>query len=589
MPDISQSITIMKLTHTTKRHLGVLALLSCVIANGQTQETKTYWNSHTQLTSMRLPPPPPGYEPQYIDLNNDGKPDAIQSITHNGVPVLWLDDNGNMKEGDREGDTCSDCLLIDRNKDGEYGSHGDLIIDWVDEDNDGKADMQIVIDYPKEPKVGGHFMIVLDTDRDNVFNYLNWNNFSLQCWDHSGLSDFYEDYSGQTAFLKIHNATYNMRDLRLNWENPFLFYDPDKDGKSEMAIRILDTPKEKDPDRMGQQLCGKVDWVSLAVDLDNDNATGNEFDFDLTLGFQGKGFDYTDQRHPVKNLRGMPEADKFFLDPRYRQLTELIYPDHDNAQPLVFKRGEWERINFVYDEDDDCSRWERVEFYEPRDPFKVGTRKGGVDNHNQSDASGDRGEWDMDNSGKARLYLSKFDGRLHLYGAESGVWRIDQNSRYFHGWDRSWLNRNPERFATVLYSDENNNGFIDRIAYDLDGDQQTESVIDLTELGIDDRCELIDLSEFTYKDYEALAKRMAKGIWERAQEAVKVARRYGVNESWYAKWTQASTVREKYNHGYWLQFYLYKDLEELFVYQKDEARLRELNRAHYSGDWSLLK
>lgn len=44
-----------------------------------------------------------------------------------------------------------------------------------------------------------------------------------------------------------------------------------------------------------------------------------------------------------------------------------------------------------------------------------------------------RGEWDMDNSGNAQLYISHFDGRLHLYGAENGVWRIDQNAQYFQG------------------------------------------------------------------------------------------------------------------------------------------------------------
>jgi len=28
---------------------------------------------------------------------------------------------------------------------------------------------------------------------------------------------------------------------------------------------------------------------------------------------------------------------------------------------------EWDYCWFVFDEDDDCNRWERVEFYEPKD------------------------------------------------------------------------------------------------------------------------------------------------------------------------------------------------------------------------------
>lgn len=30
--------------------------------------------------------------------------------------------------------------------------------------------------------------------------------------------------------MKMHASTDKIGDLRLNWENPFLFYDPDKDG-----------------------------------------------------------------------------------------------------------------------------------------------------------------------------------------------------------------------------------------------------------------------------------------------------------------------------------------------------------------------
>lgn len=51
--------------------------------------------------------------------------------------------------------------MIDRNKDGIYGGQGDLIIDWVDTDDDGKADMQIVIEYPKKiPEKSGRTGII---------------------------------------------------------------------------------------------------------------------------------------------------------------------------------------------------------------------------------------------------------------------------------------------------------------------------------------------------------------------------------------------------------------------------------------------
>ena len=581
-------------------YLAMLGVFAVSAAQALPYDQK-YWNQKLQIEPFRLPLPPVGYQVEYIDLNGDGKPDAIKSVTVNDTPILWLDDDGNMKEGDIEGDMINDCLLIDRNKDGIYGGQGDLIIDWVDTDDDGKADMQIVIEYPKkntgEVWPNGHYMIMRDLDRDNIFNYINWNDFSLRCWDKNGVCDFYEDYSGQTMFMKIHTSTYDIKDLRLNWENPFLFYDEDGDGLTEMAIRFVDSPKIKDRSKpsnsyVNRQLEGRIDWVSMAVDLDNDNGPGNEFDFDFTIGFQGKGFDYTDQVHKVNNLRGMPEADKFFMDPRYRQLTEFLYPDHKSAKEMIFKRGEWSRVNFVYDEDDDCGRWERVEFYDPLDPFKIGWKNGGIDNNKQSDAAGDRGEWDMDNSGKGKLYVGKFDGRLHLYGAEWGCWRIDQNANYYQGWDRMWMgmDRQPGKFGTVKYTDKDDNGFFDYIEYDLDGDKKFEMTIDLKALGLDDRCELIDISTFKYKDYTSMMKKMSKSMWKNAMTAVQVAHKYNVQTLWYAKLMQVLSVRQQYNNGYWLQFYIYKDLEHTFMQKGDQEKLKQLTVAYYSGNWkSMLK
>ena len=549
------------------------------------------------ISSFRMPLPPPGFKPKLEDLNGDGKPEAIYSMTGDSVPILWIDDDRDMKWTDIEGDMDNDCLLIDRNKDGIYGGDGDLVIDWVDSDNDGKADLQIVMDYPAvhatEVWPNGHVMILLDTDKDNIFNYIDWNTYQIKSWNKSGRAAFYTDYSGQSAFTKMHVATYNMGDLRLNWENPFLFYDPDKDGLSEMAVRLLDSPSVKDKKAswngyVNMQLEGVIDWVSISVDLDNDNAPGNDFDFDFTLGLRGGGFDYMDQVHVFKNMRGLPEADKFFMDPRWRQMNELIYPDHKNAFDLIFNRGKWESAHFVYDEDDDCHRWERVEFYEALDPFKVGAGIGGLDHNTQADAAGDRGEWDMDCSGKGNLYISPLDGRLHLYGAEWGCWRVDQNTEYYQGWDRLWINKNPKKFATVKYTDKNGNGFLDYVEYDMDGDGKFETVFDLKALGIDDRAKLIDVSSFTYRDYTKMMKRMSDGIWERAQTAVRVAHKYGLNTSWYAWWIEALSMREKYHRGYWLQYYLFQDLMNYGLRIGDKDLQQKLVVAYCSGNWKSL-
>ncbi|MDR1097572.1 MAG: hypothetical protein LBL57_05520 [Tannerella sp.] len=582
---------------------NLLLLLSAFIAGwwpvdtcAQSKPSPDYWNIKTPLTPYRLPPPPVGYKPKLIDLNGDGRPDAIMSVTANDIPVLWLDDDGDLMPDDLEGDTDSDCLLIDRNRDGKYGSWGDLIVDWVDTDGDGKADMQVVVEYPDSIPgrvwPNGHYMWILDTDRDRVFNYIDWNTLKLHNWDRIETSDFYTDYSGNTAFLKIHAYTGGIDDLRLNWENPFLFYDPDGDGLSEMAIRLVDSPRYYDGEVDGKaaqrlKLSGWIDWVSMAVDMDNDNGPGNSFVFDMTVSFRGKGFNYMDQVHPIPNMRGLPESDRYFTDPRFRQLTELIYPDHKAAPQLIFN-GEWEQIYFVYDEDDDCKRWERVELYDPLDPFKIGTRKGGIDNHPQSDAAGDRGEWDLDASGRGQLYIGKFDGRLHLFGAEWGCWRIDKNASAYQGYDRHWLNRDPKQFATVKYTDRDSNGFFDYIEYDLDGDTLFEETVDLKQLGLDDACEIINISDFEYADLHQLKRKISDAMWSNALLAEKAAQKYGLNVSWYAKLHESASVFEKYSNGYWLQLYLFKDLQNHFLRQNDQTHLKNLYKAYFSGNWNLL-
>ncbi|MEZ4908043.1 MAG: hypothetical protein R2771_10505 [Saprospiraceae bacterium] len=40
---------------------------------------------------------------------------------------MWIDDDDDMKYGDIEGDMDNDCLMIDINGDGKYGSSLDLI------------------------------------------------------------------------------------------------------------------------------------------------------------------------------------------------------------------------------------------------------------------------------------------------------------------------------------------------------------------------------------------------------------------------------------------------------------------------------
>lgn len=122
----------------------------------------------------------------------------------------------------------------------------------------------------------------------------------------------------------------------------------------------------------------------------------------------------------------------------------------------------------------------------------------------------------------------------------------------------------------------------------MDGDQVFETIVSLKNLGINDVCELIDTSTFKYENFTDLMCKMAHDMWSNALLACKVAEKYGVNTFWYAKLKQAASIRKKYDNGYWLQYYLYKDLEYLFLRKQDKYSLDKLNSAYYAGNWNLL-
>lgn len=593
-----------------KYRLSFVFMFVTVLSAAQT----SYWNDRTQLIPWRIAPVTDVNTLSYIDLDKDGDPDLLQGKLSNGMSFSWIDDDDDMKSADIEGDTDSDCLCVDIDGDGKYGGLRDMCVDWTDTDDDGIAEVQLVVQNGGlKPRYNfdwwADFMYIIDWgEKDGIKNFINWNELVLRAWEHNGHSDFFTDYHGNTLFLKMHGSTFRIDDLRYSWENPFIFYDYDQDKMSEMAIRLVDTPRfRSEPGKAEKpefknvnpehdiQFTQRIDYAAITWDLDNDNGQGNEFDFDMSLKFSGRGFSYSDQVHKFKNMKGLAEADYLFYDARWRQNDELIYPDEKVSYLKIFNEGHWDYCWLVFDEDDDCNRWERVEFYEPKNVWKAGMEKGGLDNNKQADATGDRGEFDQDNSGKGNLYIAPFDGRIHLYGAEWGAWRIDQKAAFFQGYGGLYPpakkhvrdQADPEKWATVRYSDTDRNGFFDRIEYDLDGDTLVEETVSLIELGIDDKSSLIYTAETDYNSMNRLFKKLTGDMWTKSQQVIRLARKMGVNDNWYAFWQQPRTTSEKYQYAYWLTFYLYRDMKHLAKINGDTVFEKELDKAYYSGNWPV--
>ncbi len=574
------------------------------------KNTISYWNHNTQLLPWRMVPIISKIT--YFDLDKDGDPDILKAMLNDSIPIIWIDDDDDMKQGDKEGDTDNDCLLIDKNKDGIFAGPFDFSIDWIDEDHDGKADIQLIVNNAGT-KVrnyfdwGADFMYVLDVDKDQIMHYVDWNKIMMRAWEHYGHANFYKDYSGNSTFLKMHASSFRISDLRYNWENPFIFYDTDKDGLTEWAIRLVDTPVFRDSannkkngfnlidSSLDVQFTKKIDYAAVTWDLDNDNGAGNEFDFDMSLLFKGKGFAYEDQGHRFKGLRGLTAANSFMYDSRWRNIDTLFYPDRDTAYQMIFKKGDWQQCRLVFDEDDDCNRWERVEFYDPLDFWKTGIEGGGLDNNGQSDAIGDRGEFDMDNSGKGKLYIGAFDGRIHLYGAEWGGWRIDQTAFSYQGfggfyekWNRKRLQLMPEKFASIKYEDTDGNGFIDQVLYDLDGDKIFEDSVSFKKMGISDKQNLVNTGDVSYKGFSTLFKTITEKNWSRALLALKAAEKYNINTYWYSFYKQPHSLQEKYDYSFWLNFYIYQDLRYQARLDNNQQLVALIDKAYYSGNWTML-
>lgn len=576
---------------------------------------------HTRLLqAWRLPLPSAPSQIEYLDFDGDGDPDALKYHILDDLPLLWVDDDDDMEAGALQGDMDNDCIMIDRNKDGIFAGPWDFSVDYGDEDGDGIADLQLVVDN-NDPDIRNQWdwssnimWFIDDGEQDANFAYIDWERLEMRCWEQYGHANFYTDYHGQTSFTKMNVSSFRLDDFRYSWENPFYFFDFDDDSHSEMAIRFEDTPvfrnkKEKVKGREDNSLfegldeaidatiIGVLDKVYISFDLDNDNGASNEFDFDFSLQFNGeKGYDYKHMSHAFSSIDGITEADSFMYDSRWRHLSELIYPYRDSAWDILFNKGSWDECWLVFDEDDDCNRWERVELYQPLDLFRHGMQNHGLDHNPQADELGDRGEFDLDNSGKGKLYVGKFDSRLHLYGAEWGAWRIDQDAYSYQGYgglyDESDYSRTQYpagKYATVKYSDTDDNGFIDLIEYDLDGDTLFEHSLSYLEYGLDDSAALIETGTGDYHSLAGIFEEISERSWTNGRKALQKLDDCGLNSAWYSFYLQPRSLQEKYSYGYWMSLYAYLDLREYLLKAGDQQRLRDLDLSYLEGDWSRLK
>ncbi len=526
-----------------------------------------------------------------IDLDNDGDIDILERWL-SGKRCRWIDENDDMLPTDLRGDIVADCLQIDKNNDGIYDGFEDMNVKWVDNDRDDISDFQVIVinTLPGEEKKWagkGLYMVIEDVDRDNVMAYIDWTNFDLACWRHTGRCNFSPDYNGNSIFLKAHLASFAVNDARWNWENPFAFYDFDDDGCTEMAVRLIDD---------FDNLCdGSLDSAYLSFDIDNDTQRDNEFDYDFSLLFKkNNACDYSQHIHKCPDLKAPEWALPYFQYTQWRTIDQLQYVPHEKCFDTAFGIN-WSSCYFTFDEDDDDHRWERVELYHPHDPYTLRwteeQKKSGVhpmNAHAQADTIGDRGEFDMDNSGRGKLYFGRWDSRLHLYGAEWGAWTIDRQAKYNGAilLPRACSKEIAKKLeAVITYKDTNNNGFFDQINFDYNADKIPELTINLLEYGTD-VCEIIDPAQIKWQGLNESFKQNAKLSWQQACQIYRVFWRRGLSNKEIDDLAFASSTWEKYFHAAKLKDAVFKELAQKL--SSDSDNLKTLQKYYFTGDFNAM-
>ena len=574
-------------------------------------------NGNLDLRKTALKSATPSDEIVRLDINHDGKPDILERWW-NGKRVRWLDENGDMLSTDTRGDQVADVMQIDKNGDGVYDTATDINIKWADNDGDGRADLQAFVTQGRAWSNGtfdpgeSHWMVFIDVEKDGVLGWLDWEkyDFGNDNWGYTGTTDWLPDYNGNSVFLKVHRPPQSLPDPRLNWENPFAFYDFDGDGASEMAIRWLDPvpPLDKDVTK----LTGVLSEAFATFDIDNDSTKGNETDYDMSLrGAGGPGIPYRQFTHKYPALKGNPKFDACFQWNNWRQIDELMYMPHEKGYDEFFN-ARWATMYFVFDEDDDDHRWERVEMYYPMHGFggpkeidlystkkwrrgnyaelaMVGpNEKPGISGHPQADSLGDRGEFDEDNSGGGKLYVGVFDRKLHLAGAEWGAWTVDKNAEY-HGGSKT---PSPKPLAprveeVVKYTDTDKNGFLDTIEYDYDGDRTIDLRVSLLDYRSPsnphpDVVPLIDTHKEGWKGLNALFGQIASQSFQEGLVIYRAAWRRGLTTPEIEKLASASAIGERYDHGYWLKEKIFRLIRARI---RNTPLEKDLTRLYYTGQF----
>ncbi|MBN1395094.1 MAG: hypothetical protein JW959_08730 [Pirellulales bacterium] len=363
--------------------------------------------------------------------------------------VVWIiDDDGDMRPTDADGDKDSDCYVVDDDGDGK----ADQMVDYIDNDGDGRAD-EMDMRYFADGQMRMAWFST-DLDRDGRM----WN-ASLYRYVYTPYSD--DDPNHPDPYDASGNAEIIVNKFdpeQKRWwpasECPFAWYDTDGDGTTEMMIRAAAVPWAPYPPREidgGNTHCNtrpfeprfrevSLGAIRYCVDLTGSSSSRRRVHYDLSLNMTGRtpyrfeGMERTNPlRRPPKTIVCVPHEALPELADKYHALQTGLswfeYPDDAIS------------IGCPPHEDKDrhpdgvCWAWDRRYMHDTGGPTQYWNI---------------RREFNPVPSDRRELYYSLVDRRIHLKGAREGWIRVGH------------LGGGGEQWGEIRFFDTDEDGFFDR-------------------------------------------------------------------------------------------------------------------------------
>jgi hypothetical protein len=352
----------------------------------------------------------------------------------------------------------NDCYVADYDCDGTV----DRMVDYIDDDGDGKVDRMEIRYYADGRLNFCWFSDDLDHDGEMI---------SLVGYEYGGDGHFEGDPLGDhLSFINKFNP------LRGVWspfsECPFGWYDTDGDGFSETVVRVSAVPLAYDvssqPDyansafwRKWEKEMGRIGVNNIRYSFDVDRGSSEEYPLHYDMGFNLVGstpYDFpgmrssNPKRRPPQEVVVIPWKDLRSVADRYRA-RETGFSWMENADDTI-------AIGYREHKQDDY-RWEGI-FWMWERRFMENTG-GPCQKWNM------RREWSGKATDRRELYYSEVDRRIHLFGAEEGwievgrfggmealgeirMYDTDKNG-YFDRWE-VYLGKDPQPVRVTRVADE---------------------------------------------------------------------------------------------------------------------------------------